>query len=257
MNQLQKLCALFRKTGFSKAFFSGVLAGMGRIAKRNIQRLFWKNNVQPDETVLTAHRVYRENPGISDGEKCLYLTFDVEWKKPENLALVLDALQERSVPATFFLLGEGMSENAAYVRRIRAEGHAVGNHTMTHPVLPRCGNEEIRRELSQCDEVYRAATGEDLPKIMRPPYGEIDRRVMKCLYRMGYQTFLWNMHVFDWKKEAPATWDVFKAYLDANLQNGAIILQHTFSDETAAHIGKYIDYCTAKGYRFGLLQDIR
>ena len=257
MNKVQKLCALFRQTGFSKAFFSGALAGIVRIAKRNIQRLSRKTTVPPGEAVLAAHRVYRDNPGISDGEKCLYLTFDVEWKKPENLALVLDALKERSVLATFFLLGEGMSENGDLVRRIRAEGHAVGNHTMTHPVLPRCGTEEIRLELSQCGKVYRAVTGEDLPKIMRPPYGEIDRHVMKCLYRMGYQTFLWNMHVFDWKKDAPATWEVFKDDLDANLQNGAIILQHTFSDETAAHIGKYIDYCTAKGYRFGLLQDIR
>ena len=64
------------------------------------------------------------------------------------------------------------------------------------------------------------------------------------------------MHVLDWKKDTPATWDVFKAYLDTDLKNGAVILQHTYSDETAAHIGKYIDYCLAKGYRFGLLQEI-
>lgn len=255
MNKFQKLCALYKQEGPSKSFLSGVFAGICRILKRNLQKLRCKIIGRPSASVLAAHNVYWGSPYVHNGDNVLYLTFDVEWKNPKNVGLILDTLKERNVSATFFLLGEGMFKNAEYVRRIRAEGHAVGNHTMTHPALTKCTRKEIHQELSQCAEAYHALTGEDLPKIMRPPYGEIDRYAIKHLYRAGYKTFLWNMHVTDWDKKNPATWDVFKAYLETDLKNGAIILQHTFSDETAAHIGKYIDHCLAKGYRFASLEE--
>ena len=250
-NKFQKLRALYRQEGLSKGFWTGCIAGMNRIGSRTMLRLRRRFS-RSSPAAYAAHRVFFNRP-VPDGGKVLYLTFDTEWKKPENLALVLDTLQERGVHATFFLLGEGLADHAELVRRIRAEGHAVGNHTMTHPALTDCSRRTIRQELRQCADQYRAITGEDLPKIMRPPFGKIDLRTVRCLHRMGYGTYLWNMHVFDWKKDAPATWEVFRAYLETDLKNGAIILQHTFSDETAAHMGKYIDYCLAKGYRFALL----
>lgn len=256
MNKFQKFCVLFKQEGLSGTFFSGVFAGIRRILKRNLPKLRRRISGIADPADFAAHNVCCRNARIANGDKVLYLTFDVEWKKPENVGLILDALKERNVSATFFLLGEGMEQNADWVRRIRAEGHSVGNHTMTHPALNRCTCRRIRRELSQCAGAYRSIAGEELPKIMRPPYGKLSRRAMKCLHRMGYQTFLWNMHVYDWKKNAPTTWDVFRSYLETDLKNGGIILQHTYSDETAAHMGKYMDHCLSGGYRFGLLQEI-
>ena len=255
MNKLQKLIALYQKERLSGEFFREACAGIRRIFRRNYIKFRRKFFGIPSARTLTSNDVHWHNPNVPDGDKVLYLTFDTEWTKPENVGLVLDTLKEKQVPAVFFLLGKGMEENAHYVRRIRAEGHTVGNHTMNHPALTKCTRREITRELEQCAECYRALTGEIMPKLMRPPYGEVDAPAAKHLHKLGYQSCLWSMHVYDWKKDQPATWEVFKAYLDTDLKNGAIILQHTFSDETAQHIGKYIDYCHAKGYRFASLNE--
>lgn len=259
MNKFQKLAALYRNEGITKAFFQKAWAGVCRIVGRVSKRIhvFLRRKLfgTSDTAALSAYDVHWNNPNVPHGDKVLYLTFDTEWEKPENVDLILDVLKEKQVPATFFLLGEKMAEHIRYVKRIRAEGHTVGNHTMTHPALTKCTRREIQRELSQCAELYHELTGEVMPKIMRPPYGRIDVLTAKQLHKLGYQSFLWNMHVYDWKKEEPATWEVFKAYLDTDLKTGAIILQHSFSDETTAHIDKYIDYCRAKGYRFAPLSE--
>ena len=252
---LQKLWILYKKEGISKDFLRGACTGAAQILKRTYTQLFQRLDGIPSSWDLRTNGVYRHNPNASGGDKVLYLTFDTEWVKPENVDHILDTLKEKQVPATFFITGERMKENAPFVQRIRVEGHTVGNHTMNHPILPRCTPEEISKELNQCAECYHTLTGEVMPKLMRPPYGEVDIRTIKYLHNLGYQSCLWNMHVFDWKKDEPATWDVFKSYLDTDLKNGAIILQHSFSDETTAHIGKYIDYCHSKGYRFGNLRE--
>ena len=259
MNIFQKLAALYREEGITGAFFqrirSGICRRIGRIFKKGYVSLRRKFGSVPDAAEFSAYDVYENSPNVIDGDLVLYLTFDVEWHKPEHVGMILDTLKEKRVSATFFLLGHLMEQNADYVRRIRAEGHAVGNHTMYHPALTQCTRGEIKQELSQCAALYQELTGEVMPNIMRPPYGEIDTFAMKALHELGYKTFLWNMHVCDWKKDQPATWEIFKAHLDTNLKNGAIILQHSFSDETTANIGKYIDYCHAKGYRFASLEE--
>lgn len=252
MNKLQKLIAFYREKGLSKAFLLEVLAGIRRIWRRTCNRACRRGLKVSGAEAYAASNVYWE---ASHEDKVLYLTLDVEWKKPENLGIILDTLQEKQVQATFFLLGKGMEENADWVRRICAEGHAVGNHTFSHPRLTRCTRKELARELEQCAAVYHTLTGAPMAKRMRPPYGEIDHLAAKWLHKLGYRTFLWNLHVCDWNKEAPATWAVFEAYLGTELKKGGVILQHSYSDETAKHLGSCIDYCHAAGYRFAALDE--
>lgn len=255
MNKLQKLIALYQEERFSREFFRKAYAGIRRICKRNYLKIYRRLSGVPSAQAFASNEVYWCNCHVPEGDKVLYLTFDVEWIRPKNVDLILDVLKEKQVPAAFFLLGEKMAENVHSVRRIHAEGHVVGNHTTTHRVLTQCTRREIQQELSQCARIYHELTGEIMPKIMRPPFGKIDILTVQRLHKLGYQSCLWNMHVFDWKKEEPCTWEMFQAYLDTDLKPGAIILQHTFSDETTQHIGKYIDYCHAKGYRFASLND--
>src|ERR1700761_9108645 len=48
---------------------------------------------------------------------------------------LLDVLARHEARATFFVIGRFVKQRGDLVRRIRAAGHVVGNHTMTHPVL--------------------------------------------------------------------------------------------------------------------------
>src|ERR1700744_6091575 len=48
---------------------------------------------------------------------------------------LLEILARHEVHATFFMIGRFVQQRGELVRRIRAAGHLVGNHTMTHPLL--------------------------------------------------------------------------------------------------------------------------
>ncbi len=67
-------------------------------------------------------------------DKELVLTFD-DGPWPTTTPKVLDALKAECVKATFFLLGRNVDAHPQLVRRERAEGHSLGHHTYSHPLL--------------------------------------------------------------------------------------------------------------------------
>ena len=66
-------------------------------------------------------------------QKVIYLTFDAGFENG-NTPAILDALKKHNVPATFFVVGNFLSDNPDLIKRMVEEGHIVGNHTYTHPV---------------------------------------------------------------------------------------------------------------------------
>jgi peptidoglycan/xylan/chitin deacetylase (PgdA/CDA1 family) len=66
--------------------------------------------------------------------KELVLTFD-DGPWPGTTPKVLDALKHECVRATFFLLGKNVEPHAGLARRALAEGHSIGHHTYSHPLL--------------------------------------------------------------------------------------------------------------------------
>mgnify|MGYP003187539759 CR=1 FL=1 len=66
--------------------------------------------------------------------RCIALTFD-DGPSPQTTAALLDGLKERGAHATFFLIGEQIAGNEAIVRRMKDEGHQIGNHSFTHARL--------------------------------------------------------------------------------------------------------------------------
>ncbi len=67
-----------------------------------------------------------------DSEKVIYLTFDCGYENG-NTAPILDALKKHNAPAAFFVVGHFLETAPDMVKRMVAEGHAVGNHTYHHP----------------------------------------------------------------------------------------------------------------------------
>lgn len=74
------------------------------------------------------HAYYAEDTN----ERKIYLTFDAGYENG-NTPRILDALKKHQAPATFFVVGNFISDNPDLIRRMVSEGHTVGNHTMTHP----------------------------------------------------------------------------------------------------------------------------
>jgi peptidoglycan/xylan/chitin deacetylase (PgdA/CDA1 family) len=102
-------------------------------------------------------------------QKVTALTFD-DGPHPEFTPAVLDILLRERVRATFFLCGHDIEIHPDLARRIVDEGHAVGNHTYSHPYLYFQSREEIHRELDQTQQAIRRATGRNC-RFFRPPYG--------------------------------------------------------------------------------------
>ena len=60
---------------------------------------------------------------------------------------VLDLLRDHEARATFFVIGARVRERPEDVRRIAAEGHELGSHTLTHPRLTEIPDDEVRSEI--------------------------------------------------------------------------------------------------------------
>ena len=99
------------------------------------------------------------------------LTFD-DGPDPRTTPLILDTLRERGVRATFFVVGRQVAENPALLRRIVAEGHAIGNHTYDHADMSGLSAGRMHLELRSTQEAVDDALGYHRPMaLMRPPYG--------------------------------------------------------------------------------------
>ena len=81
----------------------------------------------------------------SPEENILYLTFDCGYENG-NTPTILDALKKHQAPATFFVVGNFLSDQPELVKRMASEGHIVGNHTWSHPDMSRISTQKTFSE---------------------------------------------------------------------------------------------------------------
>lgn len=98
---------------------------------------------------------------------------------------ILDLLGAHSARATFFLIGSAAEARRDVVRRIRAEGHELGNHTWSHPRLARdCDDARVREELASVNALVTEVVG-DAPTRFRAPRYDVDARVLAIAGSLG------------------------------------------------------------------------
>ena len=136
--------------------------------------------------------------------KQLAITFD-DGPNPAITPRLLDLLERHEARATFFLIGKFVRENGGLVREIAARGHAIGNHTETHPNLFWLGAARLREELARCQEAISSATGQ-APAMMRPPYGIRNPLVASAARAAGIgSVVMWTLIPGDWLPK-PSEW---------------------------------------------------
>ena len=190
------------------------------------------------------------------GEKVLYLTFDAGYENGCT-AKILDTLKEKQVPAAFFLVGNYIRQSPDLVRRMVAEGHTVGNHTMHHYDMSRLSDKAaFSKELTDLEALYKETVGQELPKFYRPPQGIYSEENLKMAQELGYQTVFWSLAYVDWNNDAQPTREAAFAKLLPRTHNGAVVLLHSTSKTNAEILGELIDKWKAMGYRFGTLDEL-
>ena len=190
------------------------------------------------------------------GEKVLYLTFDAGYENGCT-AKILDTLKEKQVPAAFFLVGNYIRQSPDLVRRMVAEGHTVGNHTMHHYDMSRLSDKAaFSKELTALEALYKETVGQELPKFYRPPQGIYSEENLKMAQELGYKTLFWSLAYVDWNNDSQPTKEAAFAKLLPRTHNGAVVLLHSNSKTNAEILGELIDKWKAMGYRFGTLEEL-
>ena len=189
-------------------------------------------------------------------KKVLYLTFDAGYENGCT-AKILDTLKEKQVPAAFFLVGNYIRQSPDLVRRMVAEGHTVGNHTMHHYDMSRLSDKaSFSKELTDLEALYKETVGQELPKFYRPPQGIYSEENLKMAQELGYKTLFWSLAYVDWNNDSQPTREAAFAKLLPRTHNGAVVLLHSTSKTNAEILGELIDKWKAMGYRFGTLEEL-
>ncbi|MCU0624410.1 MAG: glycosyltransferase, partial [Gemmatimonadaceae bacterium] len=181
------------------------------------------------------------------------LTFD-DGPDPQWTPAILDTLAAREAVASFFVVGRAVLAHPAVARRIVAEGHEIGNHSLTHPDLGGLGETALQVEIAGAGRVIEAVTGKR-PRLFRPPYigdarpATAERlRPMAAATALGLRTAALEVDTRDWLFDDPAT--IVRRALDG-LARGRIILLHDAGGDrraTLAAVGPLVDSLRARGY---------
>jgi peptidoglycan-N-acetylglucosamine deacetylase len=150
-----------------------------------------------DEYVIQR---YGYSAGVT---KTISLTFD-DGPHPISTPQLLDVLSAERVPATFFVLGNEAVQHPELIQRMTREGHAVGNHTLTHADLNDVSAFRAREELVQTDRILRSLTSQATTSF-RLPYGgtaseEVRKNTLGILraQQLGYHLSGYDFETLDW-----------------------------------------------------------
>ena len=183
-------------------------------------------------------------------QKVIYLTFDAGYENGCT-EKVLDVLKKHQVPAAFFLVGNYMEKNADLVRRMVADGHIVGNHTMHHPDMSKLSDKEaFAKELTDWENLFREITGKELPKYYRPPQGLYSEENLKMAQDLGYRTVFWSLAYVDWNNDSQPTAEYAFDKLLPRTHNGAVVLLHSTSQTNGEILDELLTRWTEMGYEF-------
>lgn len=128
------------------------------------------------------------------------LTFD-DGPNPAATPALLDLLERHGARGTFFLMGAHVRAFPELAREIAGRGHAIGNHTETHPNLALLGRAKLREELQRCREAIETAA-RVRPKWMRPPFGFRGPTLNGVVRELGYAgVAMWSRWAWDWKTQ--------------------------------------------------------
>lgn len=159
-------------------------------------------------------------------EKIIALTFDAcSTHDPSSYdERVTSVLIQTGTPATLFLGGKWMSEEAEQTKRLAANSlFELGNHTYLHPHLRDLSDRQIREELQSTQNLMDSLTGKRA-SLFRPPYGEYDDRVVRIAAEMGLKTIQFDLASGD--PDPGIGKDRLVNYVSSMARSGSIVVMH-------------------------------
>lgn len=180
----------------------------------------------------------------------VWLSFD-DSASSAQLNSILNTLKKKNVKAYFFFRGDWAKSNPSLMKRIKADGHYVGNHTYDHPSLTSLSESGVRYQIKN------GIAGNSNPKLLRPPYGNgaKNANIQKIAGSMGYKTCYWTVDSKDWDKSVTTSSTVLRnriLYGDKYtppVKPGGMVLMHGHGRYTASALPSLIDGIRARGMK--------
>ena len=243
---------------FVLALGMGVYIMLGQVLETANWGLSYRTEGQPPEGPASSAELAQYNALYlgNTQDKVIYLTFDAGYENGCT-AQILDALKKHNAPAAFFLVGNYLEKNPDLVKRMVAEGHIVGNHTMHHPDMSVVRERAtLEAELTDFEALFTKITGQNLPKYYRPPQGKYSKNDLQAAKDLGYTTVFWSLAYVDWNNDSQPTPEQAYSKLLPRIHNGAIVLLHSTSKTNAAIMDELLTKWEKMGYRFASLDEL-
>ena len=176
------------------------------------------------------------------------LTFD-DGPRSSTTGPLLDGLELREVPATFFLVGNRIPGNEDLVRRMAAEGHQIGIHTYDHVELKGLSRRDFDLQVGKTRALITRLAG-DGSYWLRPPYGCLDRNAGSWC---GGPVILWSVDPEDWKDDDV---DRIVAAVVEQVSDGDIILLHDLFPSSGQAALSIVDTLLERGFCFVTVEQL-
>ncbi|MEU8518665.1 polysaccharide deacetylase family protein [Streptomyces sp. NPDC048577] len=189
-------------------------------------------------------RPFLRMPGATD--RSMMLTFD-DGPDPRYTPEILATLRRYGCRAMFFVCGEMAADNRDLLREMAEDGHVVGNHSWSHPLVTRLRPSRIRAELGSTSDVVEQVLGA-APLWYRAPYGAWNKLSFEIAAELGMEPLAWTVDTLDWKE--PGTDAIVRRALDGAAP-GVVVLHHDAGgnrSQTVAALRRYLPELLDAGY---------
>ena len=177
--------------------------------------------------------------------KYLALSFD-DGPNLTTESKMLDVLAKHKAPATFFVIGNNISEESARnMKRAQELGCEIANHSLTHSMMSQMDEAAVKAEIEATSAMIEQITGQR-PKFFRPPYINVKPE----MYDWIDLTFICGKGCEDWV--ATVGKEARRQGIIDNAEPGAIYLLHDFegNDATVEALDEAIPVLKEQGYVF-------
>lgn len=192
---------------------------------------------------------------VASSEPVVAFTFD-DGPGPKWTPMVLDALEQWRVPATFFMVGRNV-ERHGHLLHGRLDRHEIGNHTWSHPDLATLDFDHTVAELARTHEAIQRVTGRT-PTLMRPPYGHLGGSTVLAADSLRYSVVLWSHQMNERAHRRDPRGQVRE--IVEGVTPGSIVLAHDVGDKrrlvALRQLGDMFAGLRVRGYRFVTVSDL-
>ena len=201
-----------------------------------------------DETYLKGEDLEKYKAYIKKrSRKAVALTFD-DGPNPNTTPVALELLKKYNAKGTFFMVGKAVAGNEEIIKQVVAEGHQIGNHSWSHPLLTKISLEQAKSQINDTTEALKKASGQDV-HIMRPPYGGINATIQAAV---DQSFILWDIDTLDWKNRNTAS--IMKEVRKA--RPGSIILMHDVHQTSINALPSVLQYLTEQGFELVTIDEL-